>query len=86
MAALLLGSAASLFCTMSVRGQSALPIERIKLPPGFEIRVWARAPGARSMTLSPGGTLFVGSREEGNVYAVRTAPAGEPSVVIIARS
>src|SRR5512141_1107218 len=81
----ILASTASLFCTTSVRGQGALPIERIKLPPGFEIRVWTRAPGARSMTLSPGGTLFVGSREEGNVYAARTAPAGERSVVTIAR-
>ncbi|HMA17282.1 MAG TPA: sorbosone dehydrogenase family protein, partial [Thermoanaerobaculia bacterium] len=70
---------------MSVRGQGALPIERIKLPPGFEIRVWARAPGARSMALSPGGTLFVGSREEGGVYAIRAAAGGTPSVVNIAR-
>ncbi|HEX9148761.1 MAG TPA: PQQ-binding-like beta-propeller repeat protein, partial [Thermoanaerobaculia bacterium] len=80
----ILASIASLFCTTSVRGQGALPIERIKLPPGFEIRVWARAPGARSMTLSPGGTLFVGTRD-GNVYAIHAASGGEPSVVTIAR-
>lgn len=85
LAALVLVSAASLFCTVSVRGQGALPIERIKLPPGFEIRVWARVPGARSMALSPGGTLFVGSREEGSVYAIRAATGGTPSVVTIAR-
>ncbi len=70
---------------MSVRGQGRLPIERVKLPPGFEIRIWARAPGARSLTLSPGGTLFVGTRGEGNVYAIRSASNAEPSVVTIAR-
>jgi len=48
-----------------------LPIETIKLPPGFSISVYAgNVPGARSMTLSPNGTLFVGTRDEGKVYAL----------------
>ncbi|MFC1716373.1 PQQ-dependent sugar dehydrogenase [Candidatus Poribacteria bacterium] len=47
------------------------PVDRIKLPPGFEIDVYAAdVPNARSMTLSPDGTLFVGSRSGGRVYAV----------------
>lgn len=46
-----------------------LPLERISLPPGFRIDLVARVPSAREMTVSPGGTLFVGSRE-GSVYAV----------------
>lgn len=46
-------------------------LNRIKLPPGFEISVFAsRIFGARSMALSPQGILFVGTRKEGNVYAV----------------
>src|SRR4030067_108469 len=55
------------------QGSSAkLPLEKIKLPPGFKISVYAeKVSGARSMTLSPGGTLFVGTRGEGNVYALR---------------
>jgi glucose/arabinose dehydrogenase len=49
----------------------ALPLEQIKLPPGFEISVYAGGvESARSMTLSPNGTLFVGSRSAGNVYAI----------------
>jgi glucose/arabinose dehydrogenase len=49
-----------------------LPIDLIELPPGFEIDVYAaKLPGARSMTLSPGGTLFVGTGSEGRVYAIR---------------
>jgi glucose/arabinose dehydrogenase len=52
------------------RAQS-LPLKNIKLPPGFEISVYAaNVPNARSLTLSQNGTLFVGSRTEGNVYAV----------------
>ncbi|MBM2839396.1 MAG: glucose/sorbosone dehydrogenase [Deltaproteobacteria bacterium] len=47
-----------------------LRLDKIKLPPGFKIEVYAgNVPGARSMTLSPGGILFVGTRD-GEVYAV----------------
>ena len=48
-----------------------LPIDRIRLPPGFGIDVYASGvSNARSMALSPNGTLFVGSRNAGKVYAV----------------
>jgi glucose/arabinose dehydrogenase len=48
-----------------------LPLDKIKLPPGFKIELYASpVPGARSMTMSPNGTLFVGTRDEGNVYAI----------------
>ena len=42
----------------------------VKLPPGFKIEIFAdNVPGARSMTLSPEGVLFVGTRDS-KVYAV----------------
>jgi glucose/arabinose dehydrogenase len=51
-----------------------LPLERIKLPPGFAIELWARVDNARQMALgrhdSQGGTLFVGSMQAGKVHAV----------------
>ena len=48
-----------------------LPLDSIQLPPGFKIRLYAKdVPGARTMALSPDGTLFIGTREQGNVYAV----------------
>jgi len=53
-------------------GQSLLPLERIKLPPGFTIEVAARVPNARAMTWGERGTLFVGS-VQGRVYAVTLA-------------
>ncbi len=49
-------------------------IKTLKLPPGFEISVFAEGvTGARQMALSPAGTLFVGTREAGNVYALPDA-------------
>jgi len=47
------------------------PLETIKLPPGFKISVLAdNIPGARFMTQGDKGTLFVGSKGFGNVYAL----------------
>ncbi len=46
----------------------------IELPPGFRIDIYARdVPGARSLTLGSGGTVFVGTRDQGNVYALTDA-------------
>jgi len=46
-------------------------LDRIELPPGFTIAIYAdQLPGARSMALGPDNILFVGSRAEGAVYAV----------------
>jgi glucose/arabinose dehydrogenase len=50
----------------------SLPLHLIKLPAGFSISLFAKdLPGARSMTLSPSGTLFVSTRGEGRVYALQ---------------
>ena len=48
-----------------------LPLDLIKLPKGFSISVYAEVEDARSMALSPSGTLFVGNRSEDKVYAVK---------------
>ena len=48
-----------------------LPLSLIRLPAGFTIGVYAAdVPGARSMALSPSGILFVGTRNNGKVYAL----------------
>ena len=53
----------------------ALPLETIRLPPGFAIELWARVDNARQMALGgrdeKGGVLYVGSRGAGRVHAVR---------------
>lgn len=44
----------------------------ITLPPGFQITVFAeQVPNARSLEWTEDGTLFVGTRDEGSVYALR---------------
>ena len=48
-----------------------LPLNSIKLPPGFTIDIFAEVDNARSMVLTPSGTLFVGNKDESKVYAVK---------------
>ena len=46
-------------------------LDKITLPSNFKIDVWAAdIPNAREMAISDEGIVFVGSRQEGNVYAV----------------
>lgn len=49
----------------------ALPLEKIKLPPGFHIELFARVDNARAMALGAENTLFVGSMRAGKVHAVK---------------
>ena len=61
------------------------PIDKIKLPPGFRIDVLsADVPGARGMTISPGGTLYVGTRGEGKVYALAAPLTAAPKPRVVA--
>jgi glucose/arabinose dehydrogenase len=58
----------------------------VTMPPGFAIDVFSgEVPGARSMTLSPAGTLFVGTRSKGVVYAIpgagTSARAAKPRLI-----
>ncbi len=51
---------------------SDLALEDIQLPEGFKIEAYAEGvKNARSMDYSPSGTLFVGTRDEGKVYALK---------------
>ena len=46
-------------------------LEQIKLPAGFEISIYAdNLSGARSMTQTGNGILFVGTRKQGVIYAL----------------
>lgn len=60
-----------------------LPLDQIKLPPGFSITVWAHVPDARAMALGDKGTVFVGTKSAGKVYAI-TEQAGKRQVHVIA--
>ncbi len=48
-----------------------IPVSKIKLPPGFAIELWASGlANARSIAVGSKGTVFVGTRLAGKVYAV----------------
>ncbi len=56
----------------SAEEDSEIHLDRINLPEGFTIELYAEnVMNARSMDLSPSGTLFVGTRGDGRVYALK---------------
>ncbi|MBT8401557.1 MAG: sorbosone dehydrogenase family protein [Rhodothermia bacterium] len=60
---------ASLGCSAQ---STSSQLHSISLPDGFTISVYADSvAGARSLELTESGTLFIGTRGEGSVYAVR---------------
>ena len=53
------------------RPAKELPIDKLRVPPGFKVEVWVDGvPAARSLALGDKGTVFVGNRQANNVYAV----------------
>src|SRR6476619_1569228 len=63
---------ACLSLVASLAAAADIPLEKLKLPAGFHVEVFAQGvENARSMALGEKGTLFVGSMSAGNVYAIR---------------
>ena len=59
------------FAIAACAGKASENLDKIKLPPGFHISVYAeQIPGARSLAEGDGGTVYVGTRED-KVYALR---------------
>ncbi|MFO7955593.1 MAG: sorbosone dehydrogenase family protein [Candidatus Brocadiia bacterium] len=63
--------AAAVVPAVRCAGAQQVRLETIELPPGFSIELYARVPNARSLALGDEGTLFVGNRRGGGLYAVR---------------
>ncbi len=56
---------------MTALDPSDIPVASLKVPAGMKVELWASgAPNARSMVFGSKGTLFVGTRFVGNVYAI----------------
>ena len=53
--------------------------QKLKLPAGFKIEKVIQVLGARQMALSPKGTLYVGTMDQGVVYAI--TPDGKVSTM-----
>src|SRR5439155_26589416 len=62
-----------------------LPTAKLKVPAGFNIEVYASGiANARSLAEGDKGTIFVGSRLVGNVYAITTDKDGKRTVKTLA--
>ncbi len=81
---------AGLAMHMAAAAGAAPDLSGIRLPEGFAIEVFAAdVPNARSMVLGDEGTLFVGTRKDGRVWALPTrrdadgsyAAGGEPLAI-----
>lgn len=58
-------------CLLAAQSRAAAPLSDLHLPPGFRIEVFADdVDNARAMALGQRGTVFVGSRDAGRVYAL----------------
>jgi len=61
-----------------------LPLDKIKLPTGFKAEVWSSGhPGARTMVMGDKGTMFMGTRVIGRVYAITEKDGKRTAKVII---
>jgi len=70
-----------MFCIAGLARAADLSLDTLKLPPGFQIELYAQVPNARQMAL--GKThLFVGSMRAGKVYAVPLTGPRMPVVLV----
>jgi glucose/arabinose dehydrogenase len=69
---------------LTVTPPDQVPVAALRVPPGFQLELWAHGmPGARAMTEGEDGTVFVGTRAIGRVYAV-TDSGGQRSTRTVA--
>ena len=57
---------------MTVTPLSEIPVDKIKVPKGFHVEVWAHGmPGVRMMARGSKGTIWAGTRAIGRVYEIK---------------
>src|SRR5687767_5858980 len=57
---------------MTVTAPGEIPLDKLKVPPGFRVELWAHGmPGVRMMTRGDKGTIYAGTRVIGRVYEIR---------------
>ena len=63
---------------------SDIPIQNLKMPPGFKAEVWsAGTPGGRAMARGEGGKIYVGTRGLGRVYEITDNGGQRTSRVVV---
>jgi glucose/arabinose dehydrogenase len=62
---------------------SEIPLQNLRLPPGFKIQLWASGmPGIRAMTRTESGKIYAGTRGIGRVYEITDAGGQRTSRVV----
>jgi glucose/arabinose dehydrogenase len=63
---------------------SEIPIDRLKLPPGFKAEIWATGmPGARAIVRGDDGRFYVGTRGIGRVYEITDTGSARTTRVVV---
>lgn len=77
---------ASMTMPITATALDKLPLDKLHVPDGFKVEVYASGlANGRSMQLGSEGTIFVGSRIAGRVYAVTAGADGKREVKVIAK-
>jgi glucose/arabinose dehydrogenase len=69
---------------LTVTAPGDIPIDRLKVPAGFKVELFAHGmPGGRMMARGDRGTIFMGTRIIGRVYAItdQDGKRGEPKII-----
>ena len=64
------GSLLLLLSAIPIVSAHGLPLEKLWLPKGFRISVFAELDNPRQLAMSPDGVIFDGTRRKGRVYAI----------------
>ena len=69
---------------LTVTPLEELPLQHPQVPPDFKIEVWAHGfPGGRMMTRGEKGTIFMGTRNIGRVYAIMEKNGTRTAKIVI---
>ena len=65
---------------------SEIPVNRLRVPPGFRVELWASGmPGIRAMTRTDSGRIYAGTRGIGRVYEITDSGGTRTSRVLVDR-
>ncbi len=68
----------------TVTPASEIPLDKLKLPPGFKIEVWSTGtPGIRAMSRGASGKVYAGTRGLGRVYEISDNGKERSSRVVV---
>jgi glucose/arabinose dehydrogenase len=69
---------------MTETPRSEIPIDNLKLPPGFSVEIWATGiPGGRAMARGDKGKIYIGTRIIGRVYEITDEGDRRTSRVVV---